>query len=77
MSRALTLLVHRFGLQVRHDGVLCLSSNGDPALVAAFADLGWPDPCPVDRAFFNPELEAATLEAPERAVMPAAKGRRG
>lgn len=77
MPQALAQIIHRFATQVRVGGVLCLSSNGDPALVAAFAALGWPDPCPIDRAVFNPEPEAATVEAPARAVMPDAKGRRG
>jgi hypothetical protein len=74
---ALEHLIRRFGTQVRHNGVLCLCSNGDPALVAAFAELGWPDPCPIDGPPVAPVLEAAVVEAPERAVLPKPKGRLG
>jgi hypothetical protein len=68
----LAQIIRRFGTQVRVNGVLCLCSNGDPALVAAFAALGWPDPCPIDR---DGPLEAATVIAPERAVLNSPKRR--
>ena len=72
-------LAHRFASQVRANGILCLSANGDPALVKLFAALGWADPHPIESA---PVLEAvaevaATLRAPERAVLKAPKGRIG
>jgi len=67
-------IVHRYAKQVRANGRLCLSTNGDPTLLAVFKELGWTDPHILDA---EPELEAATVEAPERAVMPTAKGRRG
>lgn len=79
MSQAvLAHLVHRFARQVRQNGVLCLSANGDPALVAAFHALGWSDPCPLGHALVRDTVvEAATVEAPERAVMPKSRGRLG
>jgi hypothetical protein len=74
----LAQIVHRFATQVRVGGTLCLSSNGDPALVAAFKALGWSEPYPIEpSAFVEPAEEAATVEAPERAVMPSPRGRRG
>ena len=62
-------VAHRFASQVRVNGVLCLSSNGDPALVRAFAELGWSDPQPID-AIPAPikaqPIERAVLEPPVR-----------
>lgn len=73
MSQAvLEQIIRRFASQCRVNGVLCLTSNGDPALVSAFAALGWSDPYPVEPDIVpapEPVLEAATVEAPERAVM--------
>lgn len=74
MSQVLEQLIHRFARQTRVGGVLCLTSNGDPALVSAFAALGWADPHPIEPV--EGPLETAAVEAPERAVMPAAKSRR-
>ncbi len=74
--KVLEHVAHRFAKHVRVNGVLCLSPNGDPALVRVFSELGWSDPHPIE-AVAEPVLVAATVEAPERAVMPSAKGRRG
>lgn len=70
-------LVRSKARQTRANGVLCLTSNGDPALVAAFAELGWSDPYPVDPADVPAPvtpLEAAMVTAPERAVMDRPEG---
>ena len=76
MSQILESIAHRYCKQVRVGGVLCLSTNGDPVLVGVFKELGWSDPYAIE-AVSEPVLEAATVEAPERAVMPKAKGRLG
>ena len=73
MLSTLEHIAHRFGAQVRSNGVLCLSANGDPALVRVFKDLGWADPHPIEAV----REEAAVLLAPERAVLKAPKGRVG
>ncbi len=80
MSQAvLEHLIHRFASQIRANGRLCLSSNGDPALVGAFKAVGWSDPHPIDADPVEaPAIEeAAAVEAPERAVMNAPKKRIG
>lgn len=80
MSQAvLEHLIHRFASQARVNGRLCLSSNGDPALVSAFKAVGWSDPHPIDADPIEdePVYEAAAVEAPERAVMSAPKKRLG
>lgn len=76
---ALALLIHRFAKQVRVGGRLSLSSNGDPALAAAFAELGWSDPYPIEddpTQFAAPEapIEAAVVMAPETAVLETPEG---
>lgn len=73
--KALEHLIRRFGKEVRVGGRLCISANGDPALVAAFVELGWSDPHPIEPGEAPPE--AAVIEAPERAVLPRPKGRLG
>ncbi len=78
MSKVLEQIVHRYAKQIRVNGVLCLSANGDQALVEVFKALGWSDPYPIDKAArHEAPLETATLEAPERAVMPGPKKRHG
>jgi hypothetical protein len=74
-NTALAHLIHRFGTQVRINGELCLCSNGDPALSAAFAALGWSDPMPVAAAVLD-EPETATVESPERAVLSGGKAKK-
>jgi len=66
-------LVRRFAKQTRVNGVLCLTSNGDPALVTAFAALDWSDPYPIEAVVEGP-LEAAVVEAPETAVLESPEG---
>jgi len=69
-------LVHRFASQIRVGGFLCLSANGDPALVSAFKALGWADPYRIEPEILpDAPLEVAAVEAPERAVLPVAKKR--
>lgn len=77
MSQVLEAVVHRFGKHVRVNGRLCLSSNGDQVLASVFTALGWSDPHPLDVAWRAPVVEAATVEAPERAVLKPSKGRLG
>jgi hypothetical protein len=75
-------LVRSFARRISKDGSVALISNGHPALVAAFAHLGWPDP------YIDPTLlpakpvdvvrhVKATVESPERAVIAPPKGRVG
>jgi hypothetical protein len=77
MLSTLEHIAHRFGTQVRSNGVLCLCSNGDPALVRVFKELGWSDPQPIETIPVKATVreEAAVLLAPERAVLKAPKGR--
>jgi hypothetical protein len=63
-------LIRRHATHISVNGESCLSSNGDAILVAAFKALGWPDPY-----HDTPVLEAATVEAPEHAVLPKAERR--
>jgi hypothetical protein len=72
MLSTLAHIAHRFGTQVRSNGVLCLSSNGDPALVRVFAELGWADPQPIDSI-----PEPITAQPIERAVLDPPVRRRG
>ena len=71
--QTLAHVAHRFASQVRCNGVLCLSSNGDPALVRVFAELGWSDPQPID-AIPAPIKATAPIE---RAVLDPPVRRRG
>ncbi len=70
MLSTLAHIAHRFGTQVRCNGVLCLSSNGDPALVRVFKDMGWSDPQPIDSIPVpikaQAPIERAVLEPPVR-----------
>jgi hypothetical protein len=77
-------LVRSFARRISKDGHVALISNGHPALVKAFQHLGWADPY-VDpdllpetpKPVVERDLKTATVEAPERAVLPRAKGRLG
>ncbi len=68
--QVLAHVAHRFASQVRVNGVLCLSSNGDPVLVRVFAELGWSDPQPIDSipepVKAQPPIERAVLDPPVR-----------
>ncbi len=77
MLSVLEHIAHRFGTQVRVGGVLCLSSNGDPALVRLFAELGWSDPQPIE-SIPAPQsaMELATVENYERAIMDRVKAKK-
>ncbi len=77
MLSVLEHVAHRFGTQVRSNGVLCLSSNGDLALVRLFAELGWSDPQPIESIPQpKPVQEVATVEHVERAIMDGLKARK-
>jgi hypothetical protein len=80
---ALEMLVRSYARRISKDGLVALITNGHPALIEAFKELGWADPYidpellpktpePVTRAFVK-----ATVEAPERAVLASPKGRHG
>jgi hypothetical protein len=77
---ALEHMVRSFARRTTQNGIVVLVTNGQPALIAAFAELGWSDPYP-DPLLLPPspvvsrDLTKATVEAPERAVLPSAKGR--
>lgn len=84
MSVALKQLVIQHARRIYQNGDLMLSSNGEPALIAAFAELGWSDLYPLASA--DPSLavavevgplEAATIAAPERAVEERPEGHLG
>lgn len=73
-------LVRSFARRTTVDGHVALITNGHPALVRAFEQLGWSDP------HIDPDLQpptsptmsrsvTATATAPERAVMPPPKVR--
>lgn len=70
-------LVRSFARRISKDGAVALISNGHPALVAAFQHLGWSDPYIDPHLLPKPVLRevAATVTAPERAVLPRPKGR--
>jgi hypothetical protein len=76
---ALEQIIRRFARQTRVNGVLALTSNGDAALAAAFAELGWSDPYPIEpvvQLMFEAEgpAEAAVVSAPETAVLDTPEG---
>lgn len=72
-------MVRSFARRITQNGAVALVTDGQPALIAAFKDLGWSDPYP------DPELlpktlpaakhEKAVVTAPERAVLSSPKGR--
>ena len=77
---ALEHCARRFARRTTQAGVVVLVTDGDPALVKAFQELGWSDPYP-DPLLLpakpkpEPRSEKATVRAPERAVMAPPKGR--
>ena len=78
MANPLELVIRRFAKQVRSNGVLCLMTDGDPALVAAFAALGWSDPYPIEPVPVVAPLESAAMApAPERATLNSIPKKRG
>jgi hypothetical protein len=73
-------LVRRIARRTTKDGAVVLITNGEPVLLAAFADLGWSDPYP-DPLLLPPKpipalhgVRMATVTAPEKAVLPRPKG---
>lgn len=80
---ALEHVVRAFARRMSHDGRVALITDGHPALVAAFAELGWSDPYP-DPLLLPPVLKTpeptirmATVKAVESAVLPRPKGYAG
>lgn len=68
--------VHRYARRISVNGVRMLSTNGDPLLLAAFEQLGWPDPAPeLPPDAESDAPEAAALGEPEHAVLPKARKR--
>lgn len=65
--------VRRYARRTTQSGKVVIVTNGDPLFLAAFKHLSWPDP------YIDPELlprsETASVEAPEKAVLPKSKVR--
>jgi len=76
---ALEHMVRSFARTIIQDGVTVLITNGQPALVSAFQELGWPDPYPDPQRLAQKPVPrgavTATVTASERAVMAPPKGR--
>lgn len=53
------LLARSFARQISKDGAVALTSSNHPALVAAFAHLGWSDP------YIDPTLLPPVVPAPK------------
>jgi len=73
-------MVRSFARRITQNGAVSLVTDGQPALVAAFQELGWSDPYPDPSLLpVKPVTRSvkATVESPERAVMPEPKGRIG
>jgi len=66
-------LVRAHARRITRNGITVLTANAEPLLVDAFKELGWQDPHE-DTAEKTPSNERATLEAPERAVLPRPEG---
>ena len=77
MKDILEQLMYRHARTIHRDGALCYTADGDELMGRAFKAIGWPDPRPVSGVVLFVEPEAAALETPEKAVLPAAKKRRG
>lgn len=69
---ALERLTRRLARAITRNGVTLLTAHDDPAVLAAFKELGWDDPHD-DRP--APVFKKATVSAPERAVLPRPEGR--
>lgn len=71
--------VRRYARRTMQNGVVVLITDGDAMFLDAFKVLGWSDPYPDPTLLPHPpppkEIVAAVVSAPERAVMPKAKGR--
>ncbi len=76
MKEALEAVCRRFARRIRQNGVLMLTHDGDPALAAAFAALGWDDAHPeIAAPVVAPAAsENTTLRDSEQAVMPGSEG---
>lgn len=80
---SLEKVVRAFARRTTQNGVVVLITNGHPALVDAFSELGWPDPYPDPlllpaKAVVDPPVGPsikATVTSPERAVVTPPKGR--
>lgn len=77
---ALEQCVRTFARRTTQNGAVVLVSNGIPALIAAFKELGWSDPYPdplllPEKPKPEPRSVTATVSAPERAVLPSPRGR--
>lgn len=69
-------LARSFARRTTQAGKVVLVTNGHPALVRAFQDLGWSDPY-IDPTLLPVVETKATVESTERAVLPRPKGRHG
>lgn len=74
---ALEHCARSYAKRITQDGVVKLVTDGHPALVAAFRELGWPDPYPDPLLLPKPDPRpvTASVRAAERAVLPSPKGR--
>ena len=74
---ALEHMVRSFARRTTQNGVVVLVTNGQPALVSAFQELGWPDPYP--DPLLLPAVEAppvmAVGVAPKSTSIFASKGK--
>lgn len=70
----LELFARRGAKRTTRNGRVVLVTDGDPLLVEAFKQLHWSDPHEEPTARSE---EAATVTAPERAVLPRPDGYRG
>jgi len=83
-------MVRSFARRITQNGEVSLVTDGQPALIAAFQELGWSDPYPDPELLPKPRKKSAidvtdlsgsstyvkaVVESPERAVLPSAKGR--
>lgn len=66
--------VRRYARRTTQNGLVVISTNGDALFQSAFTRLGWSDPY-LDPTLLPRGEEAATVDAPERAVAPKPKGR--
>jgi hypothetical protein len=72
--------VRRHARRTTQNGQVVIVTNGDALLLEAFKQLGWSDPYP-DPELLPPSAPVAsrgtkaTVEDPERAVLPRPKGR--
>lgn len=67
--------VRRYARRTTRNGEPVIITNGDGLFKAAFKHLGWDDPHPEHQKSVPVVEIAATVEAPEKAVLPKPKGR--